>query len=210
MPIGFNAMMTNMKISVSAASMIVSAISFGVFWRLAPSTSAIMRSKNPWPGSAVIRTLISSDNTRVPPVTALRSPPLSRITGADSPVMADSSTVAAPSITSPSPGIIPPARTMTTSPRRRLSASTCAISPFASTLSAVVCVRELRKALACALPRPSATASAKLANKTVNQSQSAIWAMTPRSFVGRKTSTVVSIAPTRVTNITGFLSIARG
>ncbi len=45
-----------------------------------------------------------SDSTRVPPVTALRSPPLSRITGALSPVMALSSTEATPSITSPSAG----------------------------------------------------------------------------------------------------------
>ena len=43
--------------------------------------------------------------TRVPPVTALRSPPLSRTTGALSPVMALSSTEATPSITSPSAGI---------------------------------------------------------------------------------------------------------
>ena len=33
-----------------------------------------------------------SESTRVPPVTALRSPPDSRTTGADSPVIADSST----------------------------------------------------------------------------------------------------------------------
>ena len=32
-----------------------------------------------------------------------------------------------------------------------------------------------RSAAACALPRPSATASAKLANSTVNHSQAAIW-----------------------------------
>ena len=50
-------------------------------------------------------TRVLSDSTRVPPVTALRSPPASRITGADSPVMADSSTVATPSTTSPSPGM---------------------------------------------------------------------------------------------------------
>ena len=43
---------------------------------------------------------------RVPPVTALRSPPLSRMTGALSPVMALSSTEATPSITSPSPAMI--------------------------------------------------------------------------------------------------------
>ena len=41
----------------------------------------------------------------MPPVTAERSPPLSRMTGADSPVMAASLTEATPSITSPSAGI---------------------------------------------------------------------------------------------------------
>ena len=56
----------------------------------------------------------------MPPVTALRSPPDSRITGADSPVIADSSTVAMPSITVPSPGISSPAGTTTTSPRVQL------------------------------------------------------------------------------------------
>ena len=103
---------------VSPASRMLRAISLGVFWRSAPSTSAIMRSRNVWPGSDVMRTTISSDSTRVPPVTALRSPPLSRMTGADSPVMADSSTEAMPSITSPSPGMISPAETTTTSPLR--------------------------------------------------------------------------------------------
>ena len=63
--------------------------------------------------AAVIRTLIQSEITCVPPVTADRSPPLSRITGADSPVIAASSTEATPSMTSPSPGSCrrpPPAR----------------------------------------------------------------------------------------------------
>ena len=46
-----------------------------------------------------------SDSTRVPPVTPERSPPASRTTGADSPVIADSSTEATPSTISPSPGI---------------------------------------------------------------------------------------------------------
>ena len=50
-----------------------------------------------------------SDSTRVPPVTPERSPPASRMTGADSPVMADSSTDATPSMISPSPGMICPA-----------------------------------------------------------------------------------------------------
>ena len=83
---------------VSPASRMLSAISFGVFWRLAPSTSAIIRSRKLSPGFGVTRTTISSDSTRVPPVTAERSPPDSRITGADSPVIADSSTLAMPSI----------------------------------------------------------------------------------------------------------------
>ncbi|SQC88681.1 Uncharacterised protein [Klebsiella pneumoniae] len=51
-------------------------------------------------------------------------PPDSRITGADSPVMALSSTEAPPSMTSPSQGIISPASTSTTSPLRRSSAGT--------------------------------------------------------------------------------------
>ena len=61
-----------------------------------------MRSRNVAPGSALMRTTISSDSTRVPPVTAERSPPDSRITGADSPVMAASFTDAMPSMISPS------------------------------------------------------------------------------------------------------------
>ena len=65
----------------------------------------------------------------MPPVTALRSPPLSRITGADSPVMADSSTEAMPSITSPSPGMISPAETMTRWPLRSSPAGTCLTPP---------------------------------------------------------------------------------
>ncbi len=54
-------------------------------------------------------TLIQSDSTRVPPVTAERSPPDSRMTGADSPVMAVSSTDATPSMISPSAGMTSPA-----------------------------------------------------------------------------------------------------
>ncbi len=57
-----------------------------------------MRSRNASPGLTVTRTTIQSESTRVPPVTAEKSPPDSRITGADSPVIADSSTEATPSI----------------------------------------------------------------------------------------------------------------
>ena len=93
------------KMSVSAASRMFSAISLGVFCRLAPSTRAIIRSMKLSPGFWVIFTTMRSDSTVVPPVTAERSPPDSRMTGADSPVMADSSTEAMPSTTSPSPGM---------------------------------------------------------------------------------------------------------
>ena len=98
------------------ASRMLSAISFGVFCRSAPSTRAIMRSRNEEPGEDVILTTIQSEITVVPPVTAERSPPASRITGADSPVTADSFTEAMPSTTSPSPGMTSPASTSTTSP----------------------------------------------------------------------------------------------
>ncbi len=112
------------KIRVIPASRMFSAISFGVFCRTAPSTSAIMRSRKVEPCAAVIRTLSQSEVTRVPPVTAERSPPLSRMTGADSPVIADSSTEATPSMTSPSLGIRSPVSTRTRSPGLSAAAST--------------------------------------------------------------------------------------
>ncbi|RPK52623.1 hypothetical protein EES39_01235 [Streptomyces sp. ADI92-24] len=101
------------KMIVRDASRMLSAISFGVLCRAAPSTSAIIRSMKVSPGFEVIFTMIRSESTLVPPVTADRSPPDSRITGADSPVMADSSTLAMPSTTSPSPGMVCPASTTT-------------------------------------------------------------------------------------------------
>ena len=148
----------------------VRAISFGVFWRFAPSTKAIIRSIKVFPGSAVMRINILSLMTFVPPVTAERSPPLSRITGADSPVIADSSTLAMPSMTSPSEGIISPASQITTSPFFS-SVAIIKTSCFPDILRALVCIRLLRRLSAWAFPLPSATASEKLANKTVNHSQ---------------------------------------
>ncbi len=103
---------------VSAISRMVSAISFGVFWRRAPSTMAIIRSMNASPGFTATRTTSQSESTRVPPVTAEKSPPDSRTTGADSPVMALSSTEATPSTMSPSAGMMSPVSTKNTSPLR--------------------------------------------------------------------------------------------
>ncbi len=115
---------------VSATSRMVSAISLGVFCRFALSTIEIMRSTKVSPGFTVTLTTIQSDSTRVPPVTAEKSPPDSRITGADSPVIALSSTDATPSITSPSAGITSCAMTSTTSPLRRFCDSIgCHLAP---------------------------------------------------------------------------------
>ena len=159
------------KMMVRLASRMFSAISFGVFCRAAPSTRAIIRSRKLSPGLVVICTTIRSVSTLVPPVTALRSPPDSRMTGADSPVIADSSTLATPSMTSPSPGMVSPASTTTRSPGRRVDAGTRSSAWSGSSRRAVVSVFASRSVSACAFPRPSATASARLAKTTVSQSQ---------------------------------------
>ena len=154
------------KTSVKPASRIVSAISFGVFWRDAPSTSAIILSRKLSPGWVVTITFIWSDNTFVPPVTELLSPPASRITGADSPVIALSSIEANPSIISPSDGITSPASQTNTSPFFSCEELTVTIW-LPSTFLAGVSSRVLRRLSACAFPRASAIASAKLANSSV-------------------------------------------
>ncbi len=128
-----------------------------------------------------------SERSRVPPVTADRSPPASRTTGADSPVTALSSTDAIPATISPSAGRISPAST------RKRSSLRNAVDETTSTFDSALCTsfagprnffagvscRALRSDSACALPRPSATASEKFANRTVNHSQSAIAPMNP-------------------------------
>jgi hypothetical protein len=116
-----------------------------------------------------------SETTVVPPVTAERSPPLSRITGADSPVMADSLTDATPSMISPSAGITSPASTRTIWPGASSCDGVITTVPAGSVSSfALVVTRAARRLSAAALPRPSATLSAKLAKSTVAQSQRAI------------------------------------
>ena len=77
----------------------------------------------------------------------------------------------------------------------------------------MVSVLVLRRVSACALPRPSAMASAKLANSTVNHNQSVIWKVKPMGWcIARslKTSRVVMAAPTSTTNMTGFFIMSRG
>ena len=129
----------------------------------------------------------------VPPVTAERSPPASRITGADSPVIADSSTEPTPSMISPSAGMTSPAlddddvAALELGRRHLLERAARRVRRCA-----VVVVRVARSAFACALPRPSAIASAKFANSTVSQSQNAItptnqsWSVWPRARSRKK------------------------
>ena len=179
MAIGCSVTTASRKMIVRPASRMLSAISLGVFWRSAPSTSLIMRSRKVSPGFDVIFTMISSDSTRVPPVTAERSPPDSRITGADSPVMADSSTEATPSTTSPSPGMNSPAVTFTRSPARSFEPVISSMEPSVWSRRAIVSERALRRVSAWALPRPSAMASAKFANSTVNHSHRVICSSNP-------------------------------
>ena len=139
--IGFSVSTTTTKMIERLASRMFSAISFGVFWREAPSTSAIMRSTKVSPGFDVMRTTMRSESTRVPPVTAERSPPDSRTTGADSPVIADSSTEAMPWMMSPSPGIDSPADTTTMSPSRRSAEETSLIAVRSAAASDDLVVR---------------------------------------------------------------------
>src|ERR1700722_1864214 len=198
---------------VSAASRMFSAISFGVFCRLAPSTRAIIRSMKLLPGSWVILTTMRSESTVVPPVPAERSPPDSRITGADSPVIADSLTDAMPSTMSPSPGMISPVWTTTMSPFCSSGARTASSVPGVSgdqpcNRRAMVSAFALRRVSACALPRASANASAKLAKSTVSQSQNTM--SQPNHDESRIVSTVDHTAPISTMNITGLRHRVRG
>ena len=156
----------------------------------------------------------------MPPVTAERSPPASRMTGADSPVIADSLTEATPSMMSPSPGMMSPASTSTTSPTLEVErVDGLELRPLRFVGIDVAAWRAcrcgcVRSASACALPRPSATASAKLANSTVNHSQAAIWpenAAAPLWATRSRTNrTVTTAETTSVTKITGLRASARG
>src|SRR5580704_12758409 len=119
-----------------------------------------------------------------------------------------------PSMTSPSPGMSSPASQDTTSPARKAEAVTSSTLPDEVSRLASASVLVLRRLSACALPRASAIPSAKFANNTVNQSQSAICTPNFRPAApvntSRTTNTVVSKAPTSTTNITGFFARVTG
>ena len=163
---------------VSAASRMFSAISFGVFCRFAPSTRAIIRSMKLSPGFWVIRTTIRSESTLVPPVTARAvaaglADHRRRLAGdrrlVDAGDALDDVAVAGDRSR--------PASTTTRSPCRRSRGRAPAprrapVAPASSRPGGGrrCPSRARRSASACALPRPSATASARLA-KTHGQPQ---------------------------------------
>ena len=91
-----------------------------------------MRSRNVSPGLEVTCTTIRSDSTIGAAGDGAAVTPDSRITGADSPVMADSSTTAIPSTTSPSPGMTCPAVTTVRSPARSRAAGISCVVPSGS------------------------------------------------------------------------------
>jgi hypothetical protein len=143
------------------------------------------------------------------------------MTGADSPVIADSSTEATPSMTSPSLGIRSFTSTSTRSPGLSTTASTSSkLRELAACRRlAFVSVRVRRSASAWAFPRPSATASAKLAKSTVNQSHTVICpensALVPTTVPlptirSRRKKIVVSTETISTQNMTGFLTKVRG
>lgn len=69
-------------------------------------------------------------------------------------------------------------------------------------------VLALRSDSAWALPRPSATASARLAKTTVSQSHRLI--SQAKTLGDTRAESVVRAEPTSTTNITGFFTITRG
>ena len=210
-------MITIKNIIVKETNKVFRAISFGVFCLEAPSTRDIILSKNDSPGSELIRTLIQSDTTSVPPVTEEKSPPLSLVTGADSPVIADSSILAIPSIISPSLGIISPTFTKTTSPFFRSLLEISISFPSSKIFLALVSFFVFFNVSACAFPLPSATDSAKFANnKVINKIMETsilyLLALSLPSFIkfGKKASNRQIINPISTTNITGFFIIYLG
>ena len=123
-----------------------------------------------------------------------------------------------PSMTSPSPAIVSPSSTTMMSPLRSSDEPTSSSEPSARRRCAVVTERVRRSVAAWARPRASATASAYVANRTVNHSQIAIWIGNPMppapvAWTFRASAMAVIVTRTAVistTNMTGFLISSRG
>ena len=173
--------------SVRPASRIVRAISFGVFCRMAPSTSAIIDrgrsrpdSRDPdhdpvgqHPGAAGHARAVAADFADHGRRLAGDGRLVDRCDALDDLAVAGNH-------------LARPRRHR--SPLAQLSADAIRSSRRRARRSAAPCLgRVLRSVSAWALPRPSAIASAKFANSTVNQSQSAIWIANTSCRRGRPT-----------------------
>src|ERR1700756_4183859 len=85
------------------------------------------------------------------------------------------------------------------------------MSPFDLSRLANVRTCVARKACACAFPRPSANASAKLANNTINHNQRMTCGCDSKVLSRSTKSRIVeTAAPTSHTNITGFRANVTG
>ena len=178
-----------------------------------------MRSRKLSPGLLVMRTTSQSDSSWVPPVTALRSPPASRITGADSPVIALSLTLAAPTIASPSPGRMSPASTSTRSPARRSAEDDDGHRRIALRRGQFLGEHVLARAAQRIRLRLAATFGQRLGEVGEQQGEPQPQA-DPEDEAGRRlavaapapapTAPVVSTLQTNTTNITGLRNCSRG
>ena len=159
---------------VSPASRILSAISLGVFCRSAPSTSAIMRSRKVSPGFDVIFDLdLIGEHARAAgdgrTIAARLANDGSRFAGdrrlVDRGDAFDDLAVGRDQLAGGHEHHIA---------RTQLRARYLLDLAVAQHAFAMVSERALRSVSACALPRPSAMASAKFANNTVNHSHKVI------------------------------------
>ena len=173
-----------------------------------------MRSRNDLPGSCVTSITRRSESSFVPPVTAERSPPASRMTGADSPVIADSSTEPTPSMISPSAGITSPASTTTTSPRWSSGAGHLDPAvPQACAMRRRRASPAARSPAPCRGPRRSPRRSSRRARSARARSRSrrrTRGRSCRRAKRSRKKITVVITLPSSTMNITGFCTGGRG
>ena len=151
----------------------LSAISFGVLRRSAPSTSAIIRSRNDLPGSCVTSITSRSESSLRAAgdgraVAAGLADHGRRLAGdrrlVDRADALDDLAVGGDDLARLDDDDVAALQLGRRHLLERAVAQPCAI----------VVVRVARSAFACALPRPSAIASAKFANSTVSQSQIAI------------------------------------
>ncbi len=201
MPNGFRVMQTKRKINVNAESRMVSAISFGVFWRWAPderdhAVEETFAGIGGDPNLDLIRQHAGAAGHGT--AVAAAFPDHGR---GDSPVMADSSTVAAPSMTSPSAEIDLPARAITTSSLRRSLALTSSTAAFGDAMGDGLHPRPAQGSVPApcrVLPRGDGFGEVGEEHGEPQPERELRYEASAYRVV--KIPTVVSTAPTRVTN----------